>query len=749
MESSKKSKRFFCLHGPFKGSYSLAVVNRHFALALLAVGKPIRIYANERDITEDPDFLAAGELSRHLTTEGGVSPGQVFSANDWPVREPPAGTTGLTHCFGWEESIIPFELARRFSKYRLVTTTADFVTRAFANSGVTCPVVTVGNGTDHIPTPAAGRPLRATDADRPFTFLHISSCFQRKGIGDLLDAYFSEFSGADNVRLVIKTFDNPHNTRLRENLARHKAEHPNPPRTELIFASLADADYYRLYVDADCLVAPSYGEGFLLPAAEAILNDVPVITTGWGGQTDFCSPETAWLIDFRLAPSESHVAAPGALWARPDIAHLRALMRGMLVLPEEPRAAKIANGQHLLRSRFRWADAVQRYLDALAALEGGTAPRARAAGLAGTKERHLVVSTFRQKCGIATFTEELLQAAGQAYDLLGVVTEDIERPAPGLDDEPGRLPIYPIWRRHSSSVPPTVDLINGLAADHVLIEHHPGIFGWDMLGGLVAGIASRARVSLELHSVEDGYEGLRSAAGDLQQAHRVITHSPTDYRLAAAVFGGAKTSLIPHGVGEPGRGAEADGGKAVGQPLQLASFGFTAPHKGFHKVISILPTLLQAGLDVRYRIFSALDPANRNAVLYLKYCHEFAKSLGVLDRIGVDYRFLPAEQLLEQLSRCDIGIMAYDDVPEGASGACRLILRARVPIIVSSSQIFADVAGVCARFSDSPLSLTRLVLRLAGDPRSRQEQLELQDRFLEATSWRRVADMIFGMSHVF
>jgi len=60
-----------------------------------------------------------------------------------------------------------------------------------------------------------------------------------------------------------------------------------------------------LYKNCNALVAPSRGEGFGLPMAEAMLFKLPVITTNFGGQKDFCDNENSWLIEFSVEQGEN------------------------------------------------------------------------------------------------------------------------------------------------------------------------------------------------------------------------------------------------------------------------------------------------------------------------------------------------------------------------------------------------------------------------------------------------------------
>src|ERR1700722_2612649 len=86
---------------------------------------------------------------------------------------------------------------------------SSHVNKVLLDNGVHVPLTTSGNGVDHWERIAPSKHYRIKAKE--FRFLHVSSCFPRKGVGALLDAYGQAFSEADSVSLIIKTFANPHN----------------------------------------------------------------------------------------------------------------------------------------------------------------------------------------------------------------------------------------------------------------------------------------------------------------------------------------------------------------------------------------------------------------------------------------------------------------------------------------------------------------------------------------------------------
>ena len=126
----------------------------------------------------------------------------------------------------------------------------------------------------------ASRPERGHS--RPFTFLHVSSAFPRKGVDVLLAAWAAAFRAEDPVRLVIKTFPNPHNDVAAAISAMRAADAELAPIVHLDM-ELEDADLRTLFLGADAMVLPSRGEGFNVPAAEAMAAGLPLLVTAAGG----------------------------------------------------------------------------------------------------------------------------------------------------------------------------------------------------------------------------------------------------------------------------------------------------------------------------------------------------------------------------------------------------------------------------------------------------------------------------------
>lgn len=180
-----------------------------------------------------------------------------------------------------------------------------------------------------------GRRLKPVDVGSPkdvdtFKFLcnkGFRNLEDRGGIQYAIKAYFEEFSSQDNVELIVKlnpAYGLPDLNRLTEQL---KPSKENLPKITFDITNYKYEDLVKLYTSADVFVSPTRAESFNIPCIEAMACGLPVITTNFGGQTDFCDDQTGWVIGGELKPVEWEIMYEEVQWLTPDINELKQAMR--------------------------------------------------------------------------------------------------------------------------------------------------------------------------------------------------------------------------------------------------------------------------------------------------------------------------------------------------------------------------------------------------------------------------------------
>ena len=129
----------------------------------------------------------------------------------------------------------------------------------------------------------------------PYTFLTVGFMQGRKGIGELLSAYYSAFYGSPEVLLWIHGRSGDWaDPECREYL--RGFSDPNAPMVVWSDCELTAAELCQLYNSADCYVCTSHLEGFGLGPLQAMSCGLPVISTTFSGMADYLTPKNATLI---------------------------------------------------------------------------------------------------------------------------------------------------------------------------------------------------------------------------------------------------------------------------------------------------------------------------------------------------------------------------------------------------------------------------------------------------------------------
>src|SRR6516165_3640865 len=710
----RSARTHYVVEGPFETSYSLAVVNRNLALAL-AEREGCACQIEPADGTEAyaVDATGAAGLASEIRALVGPAPVTVERIvtirNTYPPR--PNGMLGdvrLLH-LAWEESAIPGALADLMNLHADgVLAPSKYCQRVIRNSGVRVPIAVIGHGIDHsgiLPRAIGGRARRGPVANTlPFTFLHISSGLARKGIEELITAYCLAFSTRDPVLLVIKTFDNPENT-VDAWLQRLTGVSRYAPAIQVIAEELDQREMDFLCHVADALVLPSRGEGFNLPAAEAMARGLPVILTRHSGHLDFCDDENSWLIDCTYEFSTSHLKIANSFWARPSIDQLVAAMKTVYRAGRPPDAAtacRAAQGQRDAL-RLRWRDAAARVDEFVQHLDNRPVMR--------RKLRLAWISTYNARCGIAAYSEHLLEFFDKSAFEITILADDQEAIRPDPDN------IVRLWSKSGSLARVRSHLIaNGF--DAAFFQHNFSFFDSDDFADTLAALSEAGiNTFVTFHRTKDVVAHQRLAEG-LQGCTRVFVHSLDDVNRLRDFGVSDNVALLAHGVID----RVAPDADAVRSLLGLSAFGpaigtfgFMLPGKGLPELIHAFALILRAH-PAAYLLMLNADYPTPESREERERCHALLRLLEVEDQVRLINDFLEIEETLFLLSACDVVVFPYQQSEESASGAVRLGLAAGRPVLTTPLPVFGDLSEVVHQLpgTNAP-AIAEGILSVIGD----------------------------------
>ena len=715
------------IEGPFDSSYSLALLNRETSLALDALGYDVTLHSTEGpgDFDPNPKFLRENPAIERLYEKSlRQVPGgsDVVSRNLYPPRVNDInGRLAFLHHYAWEESGFPQQWVESFNDHLDgMTCLSTHVQKVMIDNGVSTPMTVSGCGVDHWErVPDDGFfDLVAKD----FRYLHVSSCFPRKGVDSLLKAFGDAFTNNDDVSLVIKTFPNPHND-VYQWLDKIRAERSDYPDVVIIDRDLSDVELKALYKLCNVLVAPTRAEGFGLPMAEAMLSGLPVITTAWSGQLDFCNAENSWLIDYEFGRADTHFNIMLSAWANPNISSLTGALIEAHVASPELRAKKAQAGRELLLDKFTWQDVAKRYVHSvedIVTLDVVDKPRIG------------WLSTWGTKCGIATYSEHIIN---------NIPSPDVVVFAPKVEEidvssEHGCIRNWNLGK-DSNDLRGVFESVVEQSLNTVVIQFNYGFYNHLELSRFIDDCLDQSCVVvMMLHSTVDPVKelpvnNLQLMQRALSRCHRLLVHSIADLNRLKDIGLVDNVALFPHGVVRTKNLVPI--AKVSTVPL-VACYGFCLPHKGILELIEAIAILKDQGTEMRLRLINAEYPATESSDL-VKRVRELIVELGLSDLVEFNSEYLSDRESLGLLSAADLIVFPYQQTGESASGAVRYGLATGRPVAVTPLSIFDDVSS--AVFYLPGIDPAALAVGIASTINAmREESIEVKVVEASAKHWR-------------
>ncbi len=196
------------------------------------------------------------------------------------------------------------------------------------------------------------------------------SFVQRKNPQGVVRAFLDAFPTEPNVRLILKTHNrdfvhDPVQAKIWQMLDEAVIA---DPRITIINETLVYDQLLLLKASCDCYVSLHRSEGWGFGMIEAMHLGIAVLATNYSGNTEFCSSETAWVVDYQLSPMAANdyiFVSPGQIWAEPDHADAVRQMQGVFGNADE-RNRRVVNAKAFVDERFSPSAVAERYAARLA-----------------------------------------------------------------------------------------------------------------------------------------------------------------------------------------------------------------------------------------------------------------------------------------------------------------------------------------------------------------------------------------------
>jgi glycosyltransferase involved in cell wall biosynthesis len=340
----------------------------------------------------------------------------------------------------------------------------------------------------------------------------------------------------------------------------------------------------------------------------------------------------------------------------------------------------------------------------------------------GPPKKVAFISTFPpRKCGIATFTSDLIKstsvAAGDEFEPLVVAMQS--------GDQKYKDPVkFEIRQNVKSDYICAADYINFSHVDVVSVQHEFGLFGGE--GGAYLSLLLnrlKAPVITTLHTVVDEPDSVfhKPLVDVCNVSYKVITMNERGVNMLRDIYDipAEKIQLIPHGIPDlPFVDSNYYKHKfSLEDRRTILTFGLLNRNKGIEVMLKAMPAIVKADPSVMYIVLGMTHPniLKAEGELYRFSLRQMVKELKLREHVIFYNRFVDDKELHNFLCAADIYVTPYMNEKQLTSGTLSFAVGTGKAVVSTpywaAEELLADGRGRLVRFNDSK-HLARTIIEI-------------------------------------
>ena len=356
-----------------------------------------------------------------------------------------------------------------------------------------------------------------------------------------------------------------------------------------------------------------------------------------------------------------------------------------------------------------------------------------------------------RKCGIATFTSDLLAAVADAHPRSQCFAVSVNDVSGGY--EYPDVVRFEIEEQDLASYLRAADFLNISNVDIVSLQHEYGIFGGAAGGHILAFLRElRMPVVTTLHTIltEPRADQRRVMQELISLSSRLVVMTDRGRRMLQEIYDAppGKVDLIEHGIPDmsfvdPTYFKDQFG---VEGRIVLLTFGLLSPNKGIEYVLNALPTIVAEFPSVVYIVLGATHPneIRNQGEAYRLSLEILAKKLNVDKHVIFYNQFVELDALKEFIGASDLYVTPYLNETQITSGTLAYAFGAGKAVISTpywhAAELLAEDRGILVPFRDTE-AIARAVTSLLRDDTKRDSIRKNAYRIGRDMIWSNVAQL--------